>query len=349
MSAIPVPGPVTSAVTITAKRRSWRAWNLLALSSLVAAAAAMPIANVVIDPFDLFHVGPLGPGPNTNQRFAQLRRLTEKPGEFDILMLGTSIMGINPPSTIERLLPGTRAYNMGFFLATSSDLLEASRYLSDRGALPARVIVGVDPFLFVARDAHLRKEFEFPPEVTGQSPAKWWSDAVFSSSGAQIANKIFDKLQPLPAVRFEAAGGNYSLPSAAAARLRDPAAHAAKAFKPIPPIRDDAHLVQADFDALEQLSDFFKARNVAVLWLIEPTSRPLRNAYGPDAYDKLLNRMKRGLGDDVVDLSDLPGLADDPQSWYDAKHFTEMAGERVLTVAIQQARNPSFHVAKVMP
>lgn len=327
----------TEAQGSSAKSRSWSSWNVMVIF-LIAVAIAIPAAiNVFVDPYDLFRVSPLGFGPALNQRFQHIRYLTENSKRFNVLMMGTSIMGINDPRVVDRLVPGARAYNMGFFLATSSDLLEAARFLKRTNALPDQVIVGVDTFLFVARDAELRQQFRFPPEVEGKSAFTWWLEATFSSSLPQAANKVFDSFNRLPSVSFNRELGFYSLPAAADRLVKDPKGHAAHAFPAAPAIPSDAHLVQAEFEALADLVQFFEDNHVQVLWLVQPNSSILRKAYGEPHYQAVMARIRTLLRGDVVDLSEFAHIGDDAMLWYDLKHYTPEAGVRVLDEAIHRS------------
>ena len=315
----------------------WVAW-IKSVAVLLCFAILIPVLiNVLIDPYDLFRVSPLGTGPALNQRFQGIRMLEKNPRRFNVLLMGTSIMGINDPAVVDRLVPGAHTYNLGFFLATSSDLLEAAKYLQQHDELPSHIIVGVDTFLFVTRDAQLRQQFLFPPEVQGKSAINWWFDAAYASSIPQAFNKVIDRFGTYRSVTFNLDRGYYSLPSATAVLRTDPVRHAAKAFPPAPAIPSDAHLVADEFYALGQLVSFFESKDVKVLWLIQPNSSVLRSAYGEKHYQRLMARIRAQLRGDVVDLSDFEHVGDDPMSWYDLKHFTPDTGRRVLVTAIHRS------------
>jgi hypothetical protein len=326
---------------------AWASWNRIVAVLLAIAVAIPAVINIVIDPYDLFGVSPLGYGPALNQRFQHIRYLTKNPRRFNVLLMGTSIMGINDPRVVDHLVPGARTYNMGFFLATASDLLEAASFLKRQDALPEYVIVGVDTFLFVARDAELRQQFRFPPEVEDRSALNWWLEAAFSSSLPQAANKVFDSFNSLPSVSFNRERGYYSLPTAEDRLLKDPKGHATRAFPPAPDIPTDAHLVPSEFDALAQLVRFFDHSNVRVLWLIQPNSSILRRAYGEPHYQRLMQRVRSELHGDVVDLSDYQNLGDDPMAWFDLKHYTPATGAKVLDAAIR--RSSVFSTLSMVP
>ena len=316
---------------------AWLRWNRLVLGACLVACLAPLLINVLVDPYDLFRVSSIGIGPSLNQRFQHIRTLEANPSRFNVLMMGTSVMGINDPRLVDQLVPGARAYNMGFFVASPSDLLSAAKYLNSKGALPKHVIVGVDTFLFVGRDAALRQQFRFPAEVEHQASASWWLDALFSSSLSQSVSKVVESFGATRPVAYDLERGNYSLPRSRASIEQNPTGHAANVFAPGVKIESDRHLVPAEFEALKALASFFERNGTSVLWIVEPNSSVLKNAYGEVRISRLMARILGCLKGDVVNLSDFENLADDPMGWYDMKHYTEAAGKRVLTTAIRRS------------
>ncbi|MBK6616710.1 hypothetical protein [Ottowia sp.] len=315
----------------------WGRHNRIVIS-LLTVAVAIPLAlNILVDPFDLFRVSPLGIGPFQNQRVRHITYLDEHPSRFNVLLMGTSIMGINSPSVVEKLVPGSRAYNMAFFLATPTDLLLAAKHLARTGALPSHVIVGVDSFLFVPRESTLSQQFRFPAVIERVSEGSWWMEAGFASSFSQVANKLFDSTSELHSVVYDQARGNYSLPAAAARIRANPASHSETVFRPTASRASADLLVAAEFEALGELVAFFERKKIRVLWVVQPNSSVLRSSYGPAQYAALKARVLGALRGDVVDLSDYQAVQDDPLSWYDLKHYTEAAGEVVLASAIRRS------------
>ena len=300
----------------------------------------MPAVNIAVDPYDLFGVTPLAAGPYTNQRFAQIRKLVREPAKYNTLLMGTSITGIIDPQVIDQLVPGARAYNASFFLATASDLLLVARHLQSQGALPAQVIVGLDPFLFLTRNQDLQYEFMFPPEVEGRSSFTWWADAAFASSFFQAFTKLIDLAQSPRSVVFNRDNGSYSLPKSEANRLQEPKKHAEKVLAAIaaPPPRQT--LEPKELEALRALEAVFEKAGTKVVWIYHPSSKVLRDYMGQDRYRAEVATVKAQLHSPVVDLSDQPDMAQDPLTWYDMKHFTAEAGAQVITKAI--GSSPEF-------
>lgn len=315
----------------------WRKWNVIVLFLFVISACLPAAVNVGIDPYDLFCVSPIGIGPQLNQRFHHIRRLESKPQKFNVLMMGTSVMGLADPRVIDEEVRGAKAYNMSFFVASPSDLLLASEYLWRRGALPSRVIVGVDTFLFQRRPASLPKQFSFPAEVSGESTTAWWMDAIYSASFKHSLTKAAELIPSAPPILYDLDRGNYTLPRSNAAMRANPMGHAENVFRPIAPIVSAASLVESEFVALGKLAIFFAANKVEVLWLIEPNSQVIRNAYGEQNYQALKTRIAAQLSGDIVDLSDASDFQNTPGAWHDMKHLTEDASRSVLRAAIRRS------------
>lgn len=318
--------------------RRWRRFNIMCGAFCAVAALAMPTLNLAVDPYGLLGTSALRPGPTTAQRAAQLEHLLANPGRYNTLMLGTSVMGINNPAVVERALPGARAYNLSFFLASARDLLLAVQALDRASALPPNVIIGVDPFLVAPRDQDLRQEFRFPPVVTGESQAKWWLDALFAPSVPHATLKILDQFKPLPSVRFDPRRGHYELPTANALLLSDPAAHAKKAFTPTKASFSSDDAVEAELAAIKDLAVFLASRATTVVWFLQPTSAILRQAFrSPSEYEGLMRRIRAAVPAHALDLSTPPGVYDDPMAWYDMKHMTASTSAAILQRAIKEA------------
>ena len=317
--------------------RAWRMWNRMVLAALGVACAIPICVNVLIDPYDLFRVSPIGIGPSLNQRVQHIRHLESNAGRFNVLLMGTSVMGLADPRVVDEEVPGASAYNMSFFVASPTDMLRASEYLATRGALPKRVVVGLDTFLFVRRDASLPKQFALPAEVSGESKVAWWTDAAYTTSITTAVSKLVESSREVPAIVYDLDRGNYSLPRSDAAIRLNPTAHAEGVLKPTTPVVPKDLLVESEFDALRQLREFFASRNVQVLWIIEPNSVVIRNAYGEQNYRATMSRIRAQISGDIVDLSDTSGFQADPAYWYDMKHPTAQASRTVLATAIRQS------------
>jgi hypothetical protein len=317
--------------------RVWRTWNRVVLA-VIGFACAIPICvNVLIDPYDLFRVSPIGIGPSLKQRVHHIRHLESNAGRFNVLLMGTSVMGLADPRVVDQEVPGARAYNMSFFVASPTDMLRASKYLATKGALPKRVVVGLDTFLFVRREAFLPKQFALPAEVSGESKIAWWTDAAYTTSITTAVGKLVESSREVPAIVYDLDRGNYSLPRSDAAIRLNPAAHVEGVLKPTAPVVPEDLLVESEFDALRQLREFFASRDVQVLWIIEPNSVVIRNAYGERNYQATMSRIRAQVSGDIVDLADTSGFQDDPAYWYDMKHPTAQAARTVLVTAIRQS------------
>lgn len=329
------------------KPLTWPQWSRRCLALLLIAGSVVPAVNVVVDPFDLFELGVVPAGPYTNQRFHHSKTLVEHPGRYNLLLLGTSIIGVTPPSAVAAVVPEARAYNAGFFMATASDLVVMVKQLQAAGALPLNVVIGIDPYLFAARPADLSYEFKFPAEATGDSEFTWWSDAVFASSLSQAVTKLIDLSGPVRSVQFDTATGAYSLPKAERYRLAYPAEHAAKVFKPVPsPV--SMEILPSEVDAFVDLIGILEEAGVNVRCFIQPMNKAVLQAQGPVALLRW-DRLKKRLPMDVLDLALMQQVSNDPALFYDSKHYTPEASKLVMERALagyMLRANPEYLVQR---
>ena len=179
-------------------------------------------------------------------------------------------------------------------------------------------------------------QFSLPAEVTGESKVAWWFDAAYAASITTAFSKVVESFWSVPAIEYDLDRGNYSLPRTEASIRLNPKAHAESVLKPTTPVVPSSLLVQSEFDALRELAKFFAARDVKVLWIIEPNSVVIRTAYGEKDYRAVMDRMRAQVSGDIVDLSDT-GFQSDPASWYDMKHPTKKAAGWVLAEALRRS------------
>lgn len=308
---------------------AWRRWNITLLSCLSIAAAALPALNLTVDPYDLFG-SPFGPGPTTNQRAAHVRALTSPSGRFDVWLTGTSVMGINDPRLVDELVPGARSYNLSMFLGTARDVVDLVRALGDRSVSPKVLVVGIDPFLFLPQPKQPRIEFQMPPPVSGESPLRWWSRAVFAPSAMQMVGKALDRLHDLPSVRIDTERGHYELPALAERLQKDPLAQRAP-YSVTSSFDLHRTLDQAQFEQLVELERLAARRHFKIVYVLQPPSRAwLDAAGGEQKFIEFVERVRKYTGGNVVHHP--PGfITDDPKLWYDAKHYTKAAGAVLLS------------------
>lgn len=312
---------------------SWPQWSKRCLALLLIAGLAVPAVNLVVDPFDLFRLGIVPSGPYTNQRYHHTKTLVEHPGRFNLLLLGTSVMGITPVRAAEVVVPGARAYNAGFFMASASDLRQLVKHLDAKGALPLNALIGIDPYLFAPRPDDLSYEFKFPADVAGESDIEWWSDAVFASSTSQVFTKLIDVAGPVRSVAFDFETGAYSLPKSEQFRLQHPAEHAAKVFKPVAALPSPSEMLPFELDAFVELIGDLQEAGVHVRCFIQPMNMMVMRAQGPLALLRW-QALKKRLPVEVLDLSALQEVTNNPALWYDQRHFTPAAAETVMRAAL---------------
>lgn len=327
--ALPQLASATSPETV-----AWPVWNRRVLASLIAILLALPVSNLLIDPYDVFEISPIGPGVTTNQRFQHVHRLLDRSRPIDILLMGDSVMGINDPIVLAQVLPGKTIYNASFFMATVLDIEQMLAATLAKTTAPTLVVVGLDPLLFVEKGDVSSAQMRMPPEVTGETKASFFRSMLLASSAFHSAHKLLEKVSTTPSLEFDRKFGHYRLPELNTQIQQDHAAFVDRKFRTDRPEPSLPPFDQRQFEALSTIEDVTHRSGVRVAWVIQPTSWALRRAMGEEMHRQFINSIRTAVHGQVVDLSELGGVTDDPYLWYDAKHYLPSAGSEVLRLAI---------------
>lgn len=302
----------------------------------------VPFSNLVIDPYDVFGISPIGAGATTNQRYQHVRRLLDPAQPIDVLLLGDSVMGINDPRMLVDVFPGQSVYNASFFMATAVDIarmLDATLGRSSRP--PSLIVVGLDPLLFVDKGETPSAQMRMPPPVTGEPTLAFYRSMLLASSAFHSTHKLAEKLKDTPSLIFDRQFGHYQLPEQNALIARDHAAFVSRKFastrlEPSLPPFDERQ-----FAALVTIEQTARKHGSSVLWVIQPTSVFLRNAIGEEQHRQFLASIRSHVRGSLVDLSDRTEFTDDAMRWYDAKHYLPATGRDLLMVAATRASLPT--------
>lgn len=100
--------------------------------------------NILVDPFKVFGSGVV-PNYDVNPRYTKLKAVTQDPGRYDAVILGSCLSSVLRPETADRLT-GHRYFNLS---THNSDPAEASAFLGfllERGVKPKQVVLNMEGF-----------------------------------------------------------------------------------------------------------------------------------------------------------------------------------------------------------
>ncbi|MBK6616709.1 hypothetical protein [Ottowia sp.] len=336
--AVPVaPTPPSAAV--------WRSWNHKVISILVVAALALPLVNLVVDPFDLFMVTPMGTGPYTNQRLHHVRYLSAGRQAPDVLVLGDSIMGINDPGSLAAATQLSSAYNASVFMASASDIRDMARFVATLPSKPKLIVVGLDTYMFSGQARPDSFSIKMPPQISGDAPIQWWTQALFAPTFSQSFDKVVEKMSGSPTARYNFETGHYSRPRTDRELSENPDAFSKRVFSGVASAATpDARIpVSArQLTAISEAAAILANAGVKTAWVLQPPSHGLKLLYRQSEIDDNVRAILSHLpGQTIVDLSNMASLTDDPRAWYDLKHYTAAAGKSLLAEVGRRLKLPS--------
>lgn len=110
-------------------------WLLTVVCALLLVGVVCVLGNWLIDPFGVFEASPLqwdSYAQTLNPRGSKVRYISERPGEYDSFVVGSSSAASYLPETLERYYGGS-FYNMFHYGADTDYDRELVRYLLEQG------------------------------------------------------------------------------------------------------------------------------------------------------------------------------------------------------------------------
>lgn len=118
-------------------------WLLTVVCALLLVSVVCVLGNWLIDPFGVFEASPLqwdSYAQTLNPRGSKVRYISERPGEYDSFVVGSSSAASYLPETLERYYGGS-FYNMFHYGADTDYDRELVRYLLEQGEVKRIVLV----------------------------------------------------------------------------------------------------------------------------------------------------------------------------------------------------------------
>jgi hypothetical protein len=293
-------------------------------------------SNLVVYPYSVFGSRLLRDGPQLNERVVKFQHLSRQPGPVDVVLTGSSVMGVVPPDTVA---PGRSSFNLSFFSATPAHIQQMLQALERIDRLPPVIVVGIDPFMLSAPNLK-SAQMRLPPEVSGARPMAFWREFLLAGDPGASVGKVFDHFTGSPGVLFDRPTGAYRLAIYDASIERDHAAHIRKRFAG-PAWKAQRPDLTPGFNELQSLATWLRERRgVRTVWVLQPLHRLMREALG-ETTTAYRQRVLMIVGTDAIDLTDQPMTADD-RLWYEPKHYRPEAASLIakpITSAISPTPN----------
>lgn len=320
---------------------AWLRWNRKMLACLGIVAATLPVVNVVVDPFDIFMVSPIGTGPYLNQRLHHSRTLQSATQAPEVLILGDSIMGINDPSTVIAGTGFRSAYNASVFMASAVDVRDLATFVSRLQRKPKLVVIAVDTYMFSGQPQPDSFSIKMPPDISGQGPAQWWMQALFAPGLFPAYDKATEKISGQPSAVFNTVDGHYSRPQLDAEIDADPGAYSKRIFTGVPKAKGQPPTSEVQLRAASEAGARLAAAGVDVLWVLQPPSHGFALMYSPQAIEANRAAIAAHMPpQNFLDLSHMSTITNDPTAWYDLKHYTPGAGRAIASAIAARLAAP---------
>lgn len=324
---------------------------LRTLGVIVAALVALKIGlSVVIDPYDAFGaVGIVERNFEPNTRIAKIRFLSERCGDFDSYVLGTSRVNYYNVEDASKSLGG-RFYNFNVSAETMGGVRAKLDWLAANCTVD-RVLIGLDFDWFHSEEFHegdlLRREH---PAAKGKGfgglkaveyvkvfapylniPVKTLRRAVRAQREDPLVFRV--DISTGHALLFENGGpANQMLdlvvPGAAISRV---------CFAPRPL---DAREYQVNLDILSEIVRLLRKNAIAAIFVINPINENVAATFEARAYAVFLRDAAR-ITDGIWYFGGFNAFTQDQARYVDASHFGRPTGAEVMRIIGGEAMAPA--------
>lgn len=290
--------------------------------------AAAPAVNLAFDPF-----GVLGAtwwtrqSPSLNERVWKIEQISRLEQAPQVLLMGSSVTDMLPVAAARQRL-NMVVFNAAVFSGTPASTLAILQVLDQRGKLPRKVIMGLEPLAFHdpdRNDLSTRDHWQ----ARGEHQASYLLPYLFSLSGTEMFSRLMAQTGELADVRWDPATGQCLLDEYEAQISRDPKAFSDKHFsKPLPSMAN-CKMLDSRFAALASLAQFAHARGITLIAFVSPLPYFVRASYGAAFLVAFIERASKALGSSLLDLSSL--LDGIPYCWYDSRHYRPRHADLVMS------------------
>jgi hypothetical protein len=318
----------------------WPRWRRLALAGVALAALALPLWNVLADPFGVFGAPWPVQSRSTNERYLKVGHLLRHPARHDAFVVGSSLMGAVEPSAVGRRLgiADGRFYNLSFFAARPGEILDVLKALDARGVAIRHIVYGLEPVAFSDPKRYGPSQTHHPA-VSGKPWRAFWAESLWAAGVAAGLDRLGDSLRNDPFIRFDIeGGGRYVLVRLDREIEADPGGFASKMqFGQTSPLVATPW-VDSRFADFARLMGWLRDKRADARVYLNPLHSRLAAAYGEARLREFEARLVAA--GRLESLPDCTRLLDGDAGWafYDVKHFRPAMAGRVLDCGLGQGR-----------
>ena len=311
----------------------FRKWNYIFLIGVFGLAIFVVTANLIIDPFNVFHTPFLKRQFQQNQRFNKIQYLETLPKKFGTFMFGSSRIGTTPPHIIEQYLADARAYNMTVSSGTLFDTLKFLEFFLNRGIEIKTAYVQIDIDILLTEYTYPSSDLfrRHHPDVIGGSMAEFYYDYLRSVPLQNLRGKLVGNFRPdRDYVQLElTAGGHWLWPARDKEIEVDEKAYFVSegsfrrsVTRSIRAIRLDENML-----ALKSIVLLCRKQGIRLIAFTNPDHRQTLDSYVVEHYSDALRRLAQVT--DFWNFSSYNDVTVDDRNYYEVGHYRTHVGRLV--------------------
>lgn len=299
-------------------------WNKIVIAGLVLSVACVTAFNWLVDPYEIFHTNVFRHGAPMNDRFNKVAHLLQNKGEYNTLIMGSSVMGIYDPAWLQEVQPGKRAYNASFLGGFPVDAHKVLATITTDGAKVNEVLMGIDLFQFMQSEDSSGPSRRHHYRITRDSPWSFYADYLFASSLWHGWVKWNDSLSRIPGIEFDvSSSGRYFLRQQDLEIESDPDRYIKKHFpamKTGPRDERKGLWIDSRFAELKAFVEWARENRIKTTFFLQPSNHLLRDNLPAGAIDDFRKRVFAITGV-IPDFTQTKEITDNDRLFYDPKHY----------------------------
>lgn len=298
----------------------------------------LALVNYLTDPFEIFQTNLFTKTGVVQERFIKIEFLKHNT-EFDIFLLGGSRAGTTPPSAIESVYSGHRAYNMYVSSGNQYDVRTLGQWLLKNHKNTRTLIV---QFAWPESSGPFVESLQYRrhPDISGESPLGFYLKYIFAYSFPQIAFKWHNNFTNSGNFSFRLDEGSYRFPLKDAALDEECSAYWEKVISEIGAGKGQVsesewnELLERNISDLHQLINDAKIRDVNVVVFIPPHHHMFLGNLDKSRYEQLLRRLSQIT--EFWNLAYYSSMTTNNCNYYEPSHYTE----RISGLVVNALRVP---------